>query len=77
MSLEKGRRTPTVLARRPFSRSDWVKACVALVVVILLTINPGLADWGNAFSADVPVEQWFQHRLQFDPIIGCGTEFCQ
>jgi len=58
-------------------RSDWVKAAVALIVIIMFTINPELYNWGNAFGPDVPVEAWFQHRLQWDPIIGCGTEMCR
>lgn len=48
-----------------------------LVAAALILINFNVPSLGDPFGPQVPVEQWFQHRLQWDPIIGCGTELCQ
>lgn len=50
---------------------------VLFVAYLLYLLNPELGAWADPFAPSVPVEQWFQHRLQWDPIIGCGTEMCR
>lgn len=50
---------------------------IVTVLWLLFALNPELAQWGDAFAPNVPVEDWFQHRLQWDAVIGCGTELCR
>lgn len=62
------------------SRSDRVRVALGLMLFtfwLWAQLNPVVADLGNPFAASVPVEMWFQHRLQWDPVIGCGTEMCR
>lgn len=61
------------------SRLDQVQTVVGMIMMVLwvlVTLNPELGDLGNPFSASVPVEMWFKHRLQWDPVIGCGSDMC-
>ena len=65
---------------RPMSTRDRIETVlclVGLVYAIMAGYNSDVAAWGNPFSEFVPREMWFQHRLQWDPIIGCGSNLCQ
>jgi hypothetical protein len=53
---------------------DWASVLVGILILVVAVSAP---DLGNPFAADVPVEQWFAHRVQWDPEIGCGTEACR
>jgi len=57
---------------------------VGLILFALWVLNALNTQFGpGAFLPDVwdttqvPTTEWFTHALQWDPIIGCGTELCR
>jgi hypothetical protein len=44
----------------------WVDLLLIVVGLLVILLKLYAPDLGNPFSADVPRESWFQHRIQWD-----------
>ena len=61
-----------------------LQVTIGLILFALWVLNALNAQYGTgAFLYDVwdttqiPPAEWFVHDLQWDPVIGCGTEMCR